>query len=193
MTDVNEQSFSAGIDADGAVAQAARPRGNEPPKPIWRFRPTRQPISVVRTLRKRIIPKIVLALRSTPKPPEAAKQDSPNAIAQFAALILGDSDTAAFAFVQKMMAQGMSVESAFLDLLAPTARDLGVLWESDAIDFTNLTVGVRRLQLIMRQLGEVFFEERSPSDGGAPALPTVPGEQNGFGLSMVAEFFKRTG
>lgn len=194
MTDVNEQSFSAGINTDRAVAQAVRPQGSQPPEPIWRFRPALQPISVVRTLRTRIIPRIVLALRSAPKAPEPAKQDKPDAMVQFAALVLGDKDAAAFAFVQETMAQGMSVESVFLDLLAPTARHLGELWESDATDFANVTLGVGRLQLIMHQLGEAFFEQGSPSDSGESALlTTIPGEQHSFGLSMVAEFFRRAG
>jgi methanogenic corrinoid protein MtbC1 len=194
MTDVNEQSFSAGITIDTAVAQATRPQRSRIPAPIWRFRPTLQPISVVRTFKTRIIPKIVLALRSTPKTAEPAKHESPDAISQFANLVMGDKDAAAFAFVQEMMAQGHSVESVFLDLLAPTAQHLGELWESDATDFANVTLGVGRLQLIMRQLGEMFCERGAPSDGGESALlTTIPGEQHSFGLSMVAEFFRRAG
>jgi methanogenic corrinoid protein MtbC1 len=194
MTDVNEQSFSAGINIDTAAGQAARPQRSRIPAPIWRFRPSLQPISVVRTLRTRIIPKIVLALRSTPKAPETTKQESPDAISQFANLVMGDKDAAAFAFVQEMMAQGISVESVFLNLLAPTAQHLGELWESDATDFANVTLGVGRLQLIMRQLGEMFYENGSPSDGGESALlTTIPGEQHSFGVTMVAEFFRRAG
>jgi MerR family transcriptional regulator, light-induced transcriptional regulator len=194
MTDVNEQSFSAGINTDGARAQAARPQRSRLPAPIWRFRPSLQPIGVVRTIKTRIIPKIVLALRSSPKAPEAAKQESLNSIGQFAALVLGDEDAAAFAFVREMMAHGTPVESIFLDLLAPTAQHLGELWESDATDFANVTLGVGRLQLIMRQLGDVFFERANPSDSGESALlTTIPGEQHSFGLSMVAEFFRRAG
>jgi len=194
MTDVNEQSFSTGINTDSAAAHAPRPHRSRLPRPIWRFRPTLQPIAVVRTIRTRIIPKIVLALRSTPKTPDPAKHESPDAIAQFAALVLGDKDVAAFAFVQEMIAKGTSVESVFLDLLAPTAQHLGELWESDATDFASVTLGVGRLQMIMRQLGEVFFEQRSPPDGGESALlTTIPGEQHSFGLSMVAEFFRRAG
>jgi methanogenic corrinoid protein MtbC1 len=194
MTDVNEQSFSAGIKTDSALAQAARPQRSRLPAPIWRFRPTLQPTSVVRTIRTRIIPKIVLALRSTPKAPEPAKQESANAVTQFATLVLGDKDAAAFAFVQKMMAEGTSVESVFLDLLAPTAQYLGELWESDATDFAKVTLGVGRLQLVMRQLGDVFFEQGSRSDSGESALlTTIPGEQHSFGLSMAAEFFRRAG
>jgi methanogenic corrinoid protein MtbC1 len=194
MTDVNEQSFSAGINIDTAAAQATRPQRSRIPAPIWRFRPTLQPIGVVRTIRTRIIPKIVLALRSTPKAAEPAKQQGPDAISQFANLVMSDKDAAAFAFVQEMMAQGSSVESVFLNLLAPTAQHLGELWESDATDFANVTLGVGRLQLIMRQLGEEFYENGSPSDGGESALlTTIPGEQHSFGLSMVAEFFRRAG
>jgi len=194
MTDVNEQSFSTGINTDSAAAHAARPHRSRLSRPIWRFRPALQPIGVVRTIRTRIIPKIVLALRSTPKTPDPAKHESPDAIAQFAALVLGDKDVAAFASVQAMIAQGASVESVFLDLLAPTAQHLGELWESDATDFASVTLGVGRLQMIMRQLGEVFFEQRSPPDGGESALlTTIPGEQHSFGLSMAAEFFRRAG
>jgi MerR family transcriptional regulator, light-induced transcriptional regulator len=194
MTDVNEQSFSAGIKTDSAVAQAARSQRSRPLAPVWRFRPTLQPIGVVRTIRTRIIPKIVLALRSAPKAAETTKQESSNAIAQFAALILGDKDAAAFAFVQEVMARGTSVESVFLDLLAPTAQHLGKLWESDATDFANVTLGVGRLQLIMRRLGETFAEQGGAPDGGESALlTTIPGEQHSFGLSMVAEFFRRAG
>jgi methanogenic corrinoid protein MtbC1 len=194
MTDVNEQSFSAGINSDGAVSQTVRPQRNRLPAPIWRFKPKLQPISVVRTIRTRIIPKIVLALRSTPKAPEPARQESPDAIAQFAALVMSDNDAAALAFVQRMMAQGTPVESVFLDLLAPTAQYLGELWESDATDFANVTLGVGHLQLIMRQLGEIFCGQANPSDSGESALlTTIPGEQHSFGLSMVAEFFRRAG
>ena len=192
MTDVNEQSFSNGTDNVGT--HTARPRRSLIPAPIWRFRPTLPPINVVRTIKTRIIPKLVLALRSAPKSPEIAEQESPNTIAQFAALALGDDDAAASAFVRERMTEGMSVESVFIDLLAPTAQYLGELWDSDATDFANVTLAVGRLQMIMRQLGDAFFEQRTPSEGGESALlTTIPGEQHSFGLSMVAEFFRRAG
>jgi methanogenic corrinoid protein MtbC1 len=194
MTDVNEQSFSAGTKADSAVARAARPLRSRVPAPLWRFRPSLQPVGVVRTIKARIIPKIVLALLSTPKTPEPVKQEGLNEIAQFAALALGEQDGAAFAFVQEVIARGTSVDSVFLDLLAPTARHLGELWESDTVDFANVTLAVGRLQMVMRQLGDAFFEQVSRTDGGESALlTTIPGEQHSFGLSMVAEFFRRAG
>jgi MerR family transcriptional regulator, light-induced transcriptional regulator len=194
MTDVNEQSFSAGINTDSAVAHATRPKRSRIPTPIWRFRPALQPVGMVHTIRTRIIPRLVLALRSTPKPPSPAEKQRPDAIAQFAALVLGERDDAAFAFVQDVISQGTPVQSVFLDLLAPTAQHLGELWESDATDFASVTLGVGRLQMILRRLGEAFLEQGSQADGGESALlTTIPGEQHSFGLSMVAEFFRRAG
>lgn len=196
MTDVNEQSFAAGSTADSATARHHKVPRQRIPAPIWRFRPTLKPVSVVRTIKTQIIPKIVLALRSLPasKSAETAEQPSPNAVEQFAALVLGNDDGAPFAHIETLLARGVSVESVFLDLLAPTARQLGTEWEADATDFASVTLAVGRLQRIMRRLGEDFFNEGGQGTGGESMLLTnIPGEQHSFGLSMVAEFFRRAG
>jgi len=195
MTDVNEQSFAAGTATDGVAARHSKPLRQRIPAPIWRFRPTLQPVRVVRTIKTQIIPKIVLALRKAPAPKaaESAEQKSISLLEQFAFLALGNEDGAAFAYVEGLVAQGASVESIFLDLLAPAARQLGTLWESDATDFATVTLAVSRLQRIMRRLGESFFNEGSRGGGESILLTIIPGEQHSFGLSMVAEFFRRAG
>jgi MerR family transcriptional regulator, light-induced transcriptional regulator len=112
----------------------------------------------------------------------------------FAALALGADDGAAFAYVVDLQAKGASVESIFLDLLAPAARQLGAQWESDTTDFASVTLAVGRLQLIIHRLGDSFVQEASDDHGGESALLTIiPGDQHSFGLSMVAEFFRRAG
>ena len=194
MTDVNEQSFSAGSVTDTGPARHSKSFRQRIPAPIWRFRPTLQPVAVVKTIKTQIIPKIVLALRSTPKTAEKAKQQLLTAVEQFAALALGNDDGAAFAYVEQLLAEGTSVEAIFLELLAPAARQLGEQWESDTTDFASVTLGVGRLQLIMRRLGERFVNETNKGHAGESALLTnIPGEQHSFGLSMVAEFFRRAG
>ena len=196
MTDVNEQSFSAGATTDGVTARHPKPLRQRIPAPIWRFRPTLQPVRVVKTIKTQIIPKIVLALRKAPAPKaaEQAEQGSPSAVEQLATLALGNDDGAAFAYVEGLLAQGISVEAIFLDLLAPAARHLGSLWESDAADFANVTLAVSRLQRIMRRSGEGLMDGRDQGDGGESMLLTIiPGEQHSFGFSMVAEFFRRAG
>lgn len=191
MSDVNEQSFSAGNATDTSPARHPKTLRQRIPTPVWRFRPALQPVAVVKT----IIPKIVLALRSapTPKPVESADRP-PTAVEQFAALTLGNDDDAAFGYVQDLLTRGHSVEAVFLDLLAPAARQLGAQWEADVTDFANVTIGVGRLQLIMRRFGDRFAEEANTGHAGESALLTIiPGEQHSFGLSMVAEFFRRAG
>lgn len=196
MTDVNEQSYSPGSATDAAPPRHFKSFRQRIPAPLWRFRPVLQPIQVVRTIKTRIVPKIVLALRRAPAPriAETTEQQPPTAVEQFAALALGNDDYAAFAYVDELLAKGSTVESIFLDLLAPAARQLGTLWESDATDFATVTLGVGRLQMIMRRLGERFTDETNAFHAGDSALLTIiPGEQHSFGLSMVAEFFRRAG
>lgn len=187
---MNEQSFSTGASVSGRPSRRIRERL---PTPISRLRPVSG--GVVETFRTHIIPKIVLALRSLPvTAPDVTSPTEPGSIEAFARLAVGLDDEAASAHVEHLLASGSSVESVMLDLLAPTARHLGTLWESDAEDFVTVTLGVSRLHRIMRRLGDAFFSESHASGSGASVLLTIiPGEQHSFGLSMVAEFFRRAG
>lgn len=151
---------------------------------------------MVETFRARIIPKIVLALRSLPAAamPSAESKAEDGSVKVFAALAVGLDDEAAFAYVEQLLAAGSSVEAILLEVLAPAARHLGDLWEADAEDFVTVTLGVSRLHRIMRRLGDSFFNEGLATGCGESVLLTIiPGEQHSFGLSMVAEFFRRAG
>ena len=192
MTDASQQSFAAETTAEAVAVRRPKSLRQRIPAPIWQFRPTLPPVSVVKTIKTRIIPKIVLALRKAPRAEEStAECISP--IEQFALLALGDDDGAVFAYVDEMLTQGASVELIFLELLAPAARHLGALWESDATDFANVTLAVSRLQRLMRLHGESFFDQGIKGGGESILLTIIPGEQHSFGLSMVAEFFRRAG
>jgi methanogenic corrinoid protein MtbC1 len=192
MTDASQQSFSADTAADTIAVRRPKSLRQRIPAPIWQFRPTLPPVGVVKTIKNRIIPKLVLALRKAPVP-KAEDQSGLSAVEQFAALALGNDDSAPFTYVDELVARGVTVESIFLDLLAPAARHLGTLWESDATDFANVTLAVSRLQRIMRRHDENFFDRGSQGGGESILLTIIPGEQHSFGLSMVAEFFRRAG
>jgi methanogenic corrinoid protein MtbC1 len=191
MTEVNEQAFAPGPASDSVTARRPKSFRQRIPAPIWRFSPTLQPVRVVKT----IIPKIVLALRKVPvlKHAAADEQKPLNDVEHFTALTLGTDEDAVFAYVEALVAQGVTVESIFLELLAPAARQLGTLWESDATDFATVTLAVGRLQRILWRLGERFANEDSRGGGESVLLTIIPGEQHSFGLSMVAEFFRRAG
>lgn len=112
----------------------------------------------------------------------------------FSAMVLGGDEDAALRHVFTVRNQGVSDEVLLLDLLAPTSRLLGEMWEADTCNFTDVTVGVCRLHRILRWLHP--DHERSPqrySHGGRVALAPVPGEQHSFGLLMVSDFLHRSG
>ena len=83
---------------------------------------------------------------------------------------LSGDDSAAVAYVERLAGDTVPRSSTiFLDLLAPTARRLGEMWETDTTDFANVTLAVSRLQRIMRHLGETFADADAVHVAGASA------------------------
>ena len=90
--------------------------------------------------------------------------------------------------------RGVLVESLYIDLFAPTARRLGEMWDDDLCDFSTVTVALGRLQRLLRDLSPAFGAEVDHPTNGRRALFVQPrDEQHSFGLSIVAEFFRRSG
>lgn len=115
-------------------------------------------------------------------------------VAEFSQIVLARDVADAFAYIESLRSRGTSLEAIYLDLLAPSARYLGDLWEEDLADFTAVTVGLWRLQQIVRDLGSSFVQESDQREQGRRLL-LAPGmgEQHSFGLFMVGEFFRRAG
>jgi methanogenic corrinoid protein MtbC1 len=109
-------------------------------------------------------------------------------------LVLGGSDRDVNSAITGLRGRGVSVEVLYLQLLAPCARRLGEMWDEDDCDFSAVTVGLGRLQRLLRELSPAFGSEVQHPPLGRRALFVQPrGEQHSFGLSMVAEFFRRDG
>jgi methanogenic corrinoid protein MtbC1 len=88
----------------------------------------------------------------------------------------------------------VSIESIFLNLLAPAARQLGELWEDDERDFTEVTLGLAELHKILHVLPSMSeLHKQYVPNGLTILLMPSPGDQHTFGLAMVAEFFQRDG
>jgi methanogenic corrinoid protein MtbC1 len=164
------------------------------PKPIWRARVAKKAASIAQSLHTLVLPQVGFALRSmsSSNSPASGDHGAPFEVQHFTFLALDSDETAAFAYVDSLTAQGTPTDLIFLNLLEPAARRLGEMWEDDTTSFLNVTLAVGRLQRILRHLGETVPEGRGPS-GGTVLLTALPGEQHSFGLSMVAEFFRRDG
>lgn len=144
-----------------------------------------------------IIPRLMLAHRAPEECLSAAtatdSRVSPDDVRAFAKLVLAPDENVAHACIEAMRVRGISVETIYLDLLAPVARYLGEQWELDLCDFTEVTVGLGRLQQVLRELSPAFGQSNHHPSGRSVLLLPGPGEQHTFGLVMVAEFFRRAG
>jgi MerR family transcriptional regulator, light-induced transcriptional regulator len=115
-------------------------------------------------------------------------------VATFARLSLGTDTCALIAFVDRALDNGSSVERIYVDLLAPAARLLGTYWEEDSEDFVAVTMGLWRIQEVLRDLTARIPPPAQSGFGRRSALfSPMPGEQHSFGSLMVSECFQRAG
>lgn len=161
---------------------------------------SKDPMSVlIRTIEGEIIPRLVLLHRSeteaAPRPDAgAARQPTPQDIDRFTKLVLADDAGAARDHANEFLSRGLALEGLFMELFAPTARRLGELWVADLCDFTEVTIGVGRLQQFLREFARAFDTEHTACQPGRRALLSPsPGEQHSFGLLIVGEFLRRAG
>jgi MerR family transcriptional regulator, light-induced transcriptional regulator len=97
-------------------------------------------------------------------------------------------------YINKLMNKQVSIESIYLDLIPMTARKLGVLWEEDICSFTDVTIGLWRLQHILYDLTKDFQKKHTmPIENLNALLIPAPKSQHTLGLFIVAEFFRKAG
>ena len=103
-------------------------------------------------------------------------------VEEFATLaICPASDT--WHYITMALRAGLSIGEIFEDLIAPAARRLGDLWESDDCDFLAVTIGTDRLQTAVRRLSQIHGNDRA-SHAQALFCP-APGEVHVLGLAMA--------
>ncbi|MFM1987382.1 MAG: hypothetical protein RJA99_339 [Pseudomonadota bacterium] len=153
-----------------------------------------------RTIETEIIPRLMLAHRHA----GIAAADTLDAgteeigrddVATFTGLLLHDDVVACESFVGALRERGVGLGEVYLDLVAASARRLGVLWENDECDFAQVTLSLWRLQNLVFDLSPQLPEAWNPRPGGTrrALLAAAPGSQHTLGLLVVAEFFRRAG
>jgi methanogenic corrinoid protein MtbC1 len=148
---------------------------------------------IVRTIERDIIPRLARAHLPDLGAP-AVREGVPVDAAAFARLLFGDDEALSRAVIDARRALGATAEDICQDLLIPAARELGRLWDEDRCSFSDVTVGMGRLQRLLRVIGPELGEAgHLPPDSRRVLLVPAPGEAHTFGLSIVAEFFRREG
>jgi methanogenic corrinoid protein MtbC1 len=151
-----------------------------------------------RTIQNELVPRLMTSHRVGPVSPAmaaaAARVLSEEDVQAFVAAVRSPDDSRGAQFVRAVLAEGATVEAVYLDLLAPSARRLGDMWDNDECDFVEVTVALGRMQRLLRDLSQVFLAESGHAEPvGNILLTCVPGEQHTLGIIMVGEFLLRDG
>lgn len=153
---------------------------------------------LVRTIEGEIVPRLVMSRRATcvPAPVADAADRLPDEadVRELVRLLLAHDVVVASAYVDTVRQRGASLEGVCLHLLAPAARELGLLWEEDECDFMQVTVGLCRLHHLLRELSPEFRPECAELKPEKNILlAPAPGDQHTFGVTLVAQFLRRAG
>jgi MerR family transcriptional regulator, light-induced transcriptional regulator len=181
---------------DAAPAEGSLSADLPPTRENGNASPFARTSSVNSLIEEQIIPRLLLA-HSADLPRSRATGTlsvDPADAARFASLPLDLDADELFEVVDSFIQRGISIESVFVDLLAPSARRLGQHWEEDECDFLDVTMGLWRLQEVMRQVALRYPAEEFDGNHSRSALfSPLPGDRHALGTLMVEEVFARAG
>lgn len=148
---------------------------------------------LARLVEREIIPRLMLA-HGGPRP--AANEDDDDAesdLDRVIRLAMRAEPASLMTYVGTLLEQEISMETIYVELLIPAARRLGVMWEEDVISFTDVTIGLGRLQQVVHTFGWRSTGHASGSSSGAALFMPALGDQHTFGLYIIEDYFRRAG
>ena len=115
-------------------------------------------------------------------------------IAAFVHQLISQDNSEGYDFVEELLGRGVPMERVLLELMAPAARLMGEMWTADQCSFVDVTLGLSRIQQMLRQFRNLSDGQRVAAENkGRALLVPAPGEQHTFGLRVVEEFLLRDG
>ena len=193
----------------GGWAAAGVPNAQAFPKPWPLFklapapraeRPAAELASIVAS---EIIPRLMLAHRApvalspVEKTVETRLREGSLGTAateSFTDMLLSKPRDALIGFAESLQRGGISVRTIYDDLLVPTARMLDDLWADDRISYTEVTIGLGRLeQLIHTMEWTTPYNGEDDPDSPSALFAPRPGEEQTFGFYMIEESFRWSG
>lgn len=148
-----------------------------------------------RTIETEIVPRFMLAFESDNGARSvAANFHLEERIDEFVRLVVEHDAKVAAEYVDALRRQGAPLADIYMDLLAPSARRLGELWETDDASFAEVAIGVCRMHQVLLEYSRCFDPvDGSQGSGRCALVVPTPGEEHTFGLFVVVEFLRRAG
>lgn len=146
---------------------------------------------LISAVESEVIPRLLLTHRIAPA---ARARSGLTEVEQLCGLTIESDTRGALALIDRLVANGVGIESIYIDLLGATARLLGEMWEQDRIGFMDVTVGLCTLHQVLFRLG-LGRDDLEPAEAtaGRALFAPVPGETHVFGALIVAKMFARSG
>jgi MerR family transcriptional regulator, light-induced transcriptional regulator len=115
-------------------------------------------------------------------------------VAQLVAASVASDASALESEVARMLRNRVPAEVIADRYIPAVARKLGAGWDDDMLAFGEVSIGVARLQSVLRDLGESWSAHRVPAGSRANVLLTVPeGEDHTLGAVVAAGHLRRSG
>ncbi len=169
------------------------------PRPLPKFKlvPNSRPAGFVAELssviESEVVPRLALAHADAAADPQTGSAQSSVSTSPetFARLVLQRDAEPSGALVAQAIRDGAHSEALYEDLLAPTALLFADLWRDDRLSYTEVTIGLTRLQTMVRGLPDDTAYNGDNNEMAQSALfAPRPGEQQTFGFYMVEERFR---
>ena len=159
----------------------------------WQFQARLQ-----QAIEMELVPRLMLANRGSShafldKAGPQVRPPNDSDVSSLADLLIADDAAACESFVESFRDRQVSLEQVLLELLAPAARQLGERWNADECDFTQVTIGLCRIQAILFELHQVpqVLSVEADMSGRRALLCSMPNSDHTLGVLMLAEFFRR--
>ena len=137
---------------------------------------------LAKVIEREIIPRLFLAHLGPANGRKTMEATEVIALADsdaFAEMVLTQGFSEIMDRVQSLIDRGVSLQRIYLDVLSPVARRLGELWEQDRCTFTDVTLGLARLQQVLREVGRRSGETlKRPIPKARIYLVPAPNEQH---------------
>ena len=158
-------------------------------------------INLLPAVRNQIIPRLHAALQGSLALPRVIPTATP-LVGEVQALsdrLLAGDERGIREQIDGLRGAGHSLETLYLELLAPTGCHLRDLWKDDNCNLAEVTLALCALQGILCHYAEDFHAECSRRGAGLRALLVSPSRTSTdlglplFGLVLMSQFFRREG